>query len=413
MNRSAKGLKVGLKEFLRNLFSSTLVEFLWIAGTFIPIAASYLSFTMARYPDVYRLWEDVDAIGMFFGKLFVEECFMNLRQLSHYAAIMGGMTIGGTFVLVRDMTVEQRQRWYRITVDYHLPDPEEETYEMMQCDYVTQRNERWASFEVEDQTYWKHMMRVQSSDGVWMDMPADLSAGFVYDKYPIEYNGEYVEDSSSDDDDEVVMVVPIVPEPIVEDLTADSNLGNMNIVGVVPSVGIITPDRKRVVSGGESGDVGGARSRRRIVLSRILEIGPSTIVGAGRGVFACVDIKKGSLLCDYLGTIVSREHGHCMAESCDTVMDLGVDHCILGGNIGAAINDNEDKAAINCFPYEYAVHGPARHHELKVSIFASRDILAGEELFMDYGHEYWIGRANLLRASPPRSNQADNFIFER
>ncbi|MDC0366806.1 SET domain-containing protein-lysine N-methyltransferase [bacterium] len=124
-------------------------------------------------------------------------------------------------------------------------------------------------------------------------------------------------------------------------------------------------------------------------------VAPSTIPKAGKGLFAAVNIPKGTVLGHYTGKVLSTDEQEpdsaymliaCTRpswlsakefeakkdkEGCVTI-DGAVDGSILG-----YANDNADENAINADINDNA------------TFTAARDIEKGEEIFVDYGEHYW------------------------
>lgn len=122
-------------------------------------------------------------------------------------------------------------------------------------------------------------------------------------------------------------------------------------------------------------------------------IRPSTIPGAGMGVFVCKSersraefvFRKGRVVCDYGGEVVSEEeltrrYGDLTAPyglAGDTDGYYEDAACLRG--IGSMINHNAENTNVKY------------HHDLrskKMVIVATQNIRDGEELFIDYGPDY-------------------------
>ena len=117
---------------------------------------------------------------------------------------------------------------------------------------------------------------------------------------------------------------------------------------------------------------------------RNMEIKTSTIPNAGNGVFTRVSIPKGTFIGYYRGKIIDVN----TAKNTDYVLTLNDGTSICG----------KDKShfgpMINCHtatPYPANVT-----YTEDGKLQTVRAIRAGEELFADYGRNYWIGRPELL-----------------
>jgi len=111
-----------------------------------------------------------------------------------------------------------------------------------------------------------------------------------------------------------------------------------------------------------------------------LEIRDSTIKEAGLGVFAKAPIPAGTFIDEYKGDYFKRPTSRYYIAITD---DLGIDagsypRCYMGMLNDVIGSRNE----YNC---EFLVNV----EEKRVRVWSTREILAGEELFISYGNEYW------------------------
>ncbi len=100
---------------------------------------------------------------------------------------------------------------------------------------------------------------------------------------------------------------------------------------------------------------------------------------AGLGLFATEPIKKGSFIIEYVGPLLNQEQADKKGGL--YLFALGKDWTIDGtarSNLARYINHS--CIGTNCEPIQYAKH---------VKIKAKRNIKPGEELFYDYGKEYF------------------------
>ena len=115
-----------------------------------------------------------------------------------------------------------------------------------------------------------------------------------------------------------------------------------------------------------------------------MEIKQSNIPDSGRGVFTKDFIPKGTFLGYYRGKIVDM----------DKIKDADYVLTINDGTSSCGRNSNHFSAIINCptaTPYSPNVEFS---HDGKLNTI--RDIRANEELYVDYGRNYWTGRPELL-----------------
>jgi hypothetical protein len=122
-----------------------------------------------------------------------------------------------------------------------------------------------------------------------------------------------------------------------------------------------------------------------------LRIGTSTIPDAGMGVFACefcaddrVVIPEGDVVCPYVGEVLNlveldARYGDTTAPYALRISDDVVIDAACHRGVGAMINHSAEHPNT-----EFVINADV----LDVDIVATRDILAGEELFVNYGAEY-------------------------
>lgn len=134
-----------------------------------------------------------------------------------------------------------------------------------------------------------------------------------------------------------------------------------------------------------------------------LIVATSLVPGAGLGLFADRDYEPGEVVCTYIGTPLTLLQ---MLRTRDWtyMMDCGKDR--RGQRIhidahrhprpkGAFINHHFDSSKHNIFCDELP-------DDRKCLMIASRQILRGEELYMDYGPKYWH-----TVAKPPATSVGD------
>lgn len=117
------------------------------------------------------------------------------------------------------------------------------------------------------------------------------------------------------------------------------------------------------------------------------EVMPSTIKNAGRGLFAKVNLKPGDTVGEYTGKILTdkQTESEPYVES-EYILWVCTDCNILGegplANHTRYINHSEK-------PNSRIV---ASTRWKKARIEAIQQIKAGEEIFIDYGPDYWIAK---------------------
>ena len=121
------------------------------------------------------------------------------------------------------------------------------------------------------------------------------------------------------------------------------------------------------------------------------EVKKSTIPGAGKGLFTLCDIKKGELILEYLGEIITEAECDKRAEKDEYgyIFYISKKKCVDAFNTPEALaryaNDANGLTKIkgirnNCC-YEVS--------KQRGWIKAEKNIKAGEEIFVSYGAEYW------------------------
>jgi hypothetical protein len=124
--------------------------------------------------------------------------------------------------------------------------------------------------------------------------------------------------------------------------------------------------------------------------TRILEVRPSLIPAAGRGLFLLQDIKEGEVVANYAGRRITEKirsragyDSSYVAASGANMIDA-LDQVTKGVlSDGGFLNDPFDPSKVNC-----TFDDDDRDDEAIV-LRATRDILAGEELYVSYGGFYW------------------------
>jgi hypothetical protein len=110
-----------------------------------------------------------------------------------------------------------------------------------------------------------------------------------------------------------------------------------------------------------------------------LDIRASTIANAGLGVFVCKDIPAGAYIDAYTGDLLSIATSLYYFQINEGV---GIDAGSYPRCYMAMLNDGFEKN--NC---EFRVDDETR----QVSVWSIRDVVAGEELFVSYGDDFWKG----------------------
>lgn len=120
----------------------------------------------------------------------------------------------------------------------------------------------------------------------------------------------------------------------------------------------------------------------------MLTIKQSTIKGAGLGVFAIQDIRKGTRLGEYCGKILSKEEYEDMQDNDRNYIfevhrpnqsTFYIDgNCVLAKVNG--VKTTRQKKRINVEAYQYAQC---------IYFRTTKEVPKGTELIIDYGNKYW------------------------
>lgn len=115
----------------------------------------------------------------------------------------------------------------------------------------------------------------------------------------------------------------------------------------------------------------------------------SLIPGAGRGLFTTVNIPSDTEICEYTGNLLRsadavrlKDKAYLMRLGPQVYVDCG-DEAAYGHVLARYINDPRRESALN-------VRFDKRPEEGKAIVLSTREIAAGEELYVDYGRWYWL-----------------------
>lgn len=113
----------------------------------------------------------------------------------------------------------------------------------------------------------------------------------------------------------------------------------------------------------------------------------------GRGLFAAQPLSEGVYLGDYTGEVLTHEQylERYPAEDARYVLAANTDYNIDASDpkTSSMLRFLNHSAQPNCY---YDVQRIRRQREKRVRFFTLRDVRAGEELFFNYGEQYWLGR---------------------
>jgi uncharacterized protein len=119
-----------------------------------------------------------------------------------------------------------------------------------------------------------------------------------------------------------------------------------------------------------------------------LYVDNSSIPSAGKGLFTSADIEKGELIIEYTGEVTTWEEVRHDAENV-YIYFVNEDYVINARNFPSAIARYANDA--HGLTRKKGIHNNSRFVNIDGRIFikASKLIRAGEEIFVDYGKDYW------------------------
>ena len=124
------------------------------------------------------------------------------------------------------------------------------------------------------------------------------------------------------------------------------------------------------------------------LLEKELVVKPSTISGAGNGLFTKTLIPKGARILEYKGTVTTWEAVKGDATNA-YIYFVKPNHVIDARNhpksLARYINDAKGLVRVK----ERKNNAKFVTEGLRVYVEAIRDIGAGEEIFVEYGQQYW------------------------
>ena len=138
---------------------------------------------------------------------------------------------------------------------------------------------------------------------------------------------------------------------------------------------------------------------------KIVKVAQSRIPGAGLGLFLMEDAHKGEFVARYSGQAITRAENETRTShyrikiSGNLFLDAEKPHHFEG----RLINDGRraGKGVNVRFSAGYRLNTCSTTDFKWIRIFATRNIKAGEELYLDYGSEFWVDSANKNNAPTP------------
>ena len=112
-----------------------------------------------------------------------------------------------------------------------------------------------------------------------------------------------------------------------------------------------------------------------------IEVGRSTIRGAGRGLFSTIRIPKAAVIGEYTGRVTSQEDTYNPYWSMNTSRGHMIDASTSRRTCVVRLINHSTILLANCITRELYADG-------RVFLVAKRSIPAGSELFLNYGCNY-------------------------
>lgn len=123
-----------------------------------------------------------------------------------------------------------------------------------------------------------------------------------------------------------------------------------------------------------------------------LQIRKSNIPGAGNGVFAKVDFPANETLGPYTGKFITDDKHLELAEKNEWQYLMGLSDCATKNTNGYNVIDGRGGSIMTIINYAPKEFQNVRYHKTCeppfVQIVTTRKVLAGEELYVDYGPDY-------------------------
>lgn len=134
------------------------------------------------------------------------------------------------------------------------------------------------------------------------------------------------------------------------------------------------------------------------LLEKDLEVKPSTLPGAGKGLFAKTIIAKGARMVEYKGTVTTWEEAKQDATN-GYIYFIKPNYVIDGRNHPKSLARYANDAAGLARAKGKGNNARFEADGLRVFLVATKNIEAGEEIFVSYGKRYWdtVRKNNKLR----------------
>ena len=124
------------------------------------------------------------------------------------------------------------------------------------------------------------------------------------------------------------------------------------------------------------------------LLEKDLEIKTSTLPGAGKGLFTNVAIPKGTRIVEYKGTVKTWDEAK-QDPTNGYIYFLKPNHVIDGRDHPKSLARYANDAAGLVRAKDKGNNARFEPDGLRVFLVATKDIKAGDEIFVSYGKKYW------------------------
>ena len=123
-----------------------------------------------------------------------------------------------------------------------------------------------------------------------------------------------------------------------------------------------------------------------------LKIAPSTIPGAGSGLFATRVFAEDSFICEYGGELVPRDEAEEEDYKSEYVLAIDDDWVIDAKSTQSGLG----RWAVDCLPVNRPQDCEDNNAEFEIDVenqsaalYATEEIQPGDEIFVSYGDVYW------------------------
>lgn len=149
-----------------------------------------------------------------------------------------------------------------------------------------------------------------------------------------------------------------------------------------------------------------------------LYVKKSDIENIGEGVFAKCDIPENTIICEYEGNYIDKDHYYILGEEEQNRALTFNDGYIIGDNVASKINDIIDFRPYSLEEWndcntkcKFILHPNKQYnckfktHERGISLITTRNVSKEDELYLFYGFAYWVQRLYLKKYLPIKLQQ--------